>query len=102
MCVMDIPLQFHEFQHLNHVERCPKYTETLQKLDPIQPNDLDALYTDLENLQGASNIRLRRLEDEIKILTEWCDKKDRLKTEVDLEFLSNVSINKRSRTGKHL
>ena len=74
---MDIPLQFHEFQHLDHLQRCPKYSECLQKLEPIVPNDLDALYTDLEVLQGASNIRLRRLEEEIKILTEWCDKKDR-------------------------
>ena len=74
---MDIPLQFHEFQHLDHIQRCPKYSECLQKLEPIVPNDLDALYTDLEVLQGASNIRLRRLEEEIKILTEWCDKKDR-------------------------
>lgn len=105
---MDIPLQFHEFQHLNHIERCPKYTEILQKLDVIQINDLDALHTDLENLQGASNIRLRRLEDEIKILTEWCDKKDRnSKSEVDLELLATTTTvtaaatttTKRSRTG---
>lgn len=96
---MDIPLQFHEFQHLNHHDRCPKYTESLTKSDPIAPSDLDALYTDLENLQGAANIRLRRLEEEVKILTEWCDKKDRSKGDVDLDFLSNVASGKRTRTG---
>lgn len=96
---MDIPLQFHEFQHLDHYERCPKYTESLTKSDPIAPSDLDALYTDLENLQGAANIRLRRLEEEVKILTEWCDKKDRSKGDVDLDFLSNVASGKRTRTG---
>lgn len=106
---MDIPLQFHEFRHLNHTERCPKYTELLQKSDNAHLPDLDALYTDLETLQGASNIRLRQLEDEMKILTEWCDKKDRNKTDVELDFLSTVSSsssslssssnNKRSRQG---
>ena len=99
MSLMDIPLQFHEFHHLNHDERCPKYTEILQKPDTISVNDLHALYTDLETLQGASNIRLRRLQGEVKILTEWCDKKDRGKGEPDMEFISNVSNNKRGRTG---
>lgn len=96
---MDIPLQFHEFYHLNHTEKCPKYTEILHKADSIVPNEIHALYTDLETLQGASNIRLRRLEEEVKILTEWCDKKDRVKTESELDFLSNVTTSKRSRTG---
>lgn len=97
MSLTDIPLQFNEFQHLNHVEKCTKYTEILQKLDVIQVNDLDALYTDLEILQGASNKRLRRLEDEIKILTEWCDKKERSKND-DIDLSTPTS--KRSRTGK--
>lgn len=96
---MDIPLQFHEFHHLNHLERCPKFSDILKRNDPVTSSDLDSLYTDLETLQGASNIRLRRLEDEMKILTEWCDKKDRSKGDVDLEFLNTVSSIKRSRQG---
>ena len=91
---LDIPLQYHEFKHLNVDERCLKYAELLQRSthDGIQPSDLDDLYTDLETLQGASNIRLRQLENEVKILTEWCDKRDkRGDVERELDFLSNVS-----------
>ena len=40
MSLLDIPLQFQEFQHLNHVERCLKYTEILQKPDSIHTSDL--------------------------------------------------------------
>jgi len=96
---MDIPLQFHEFQHLNHSERCMKYSEVLQRSE-MTLSDIDDLFTDLETLQGASNIRLRRLEDEMKILTEWCDKKDRSKGDIDLEFINIVSSGKRARQGK--
>jgi len=93
---MDIPLQFHEFSHLNHLERCLKFSEIIQRAE-VNLTDIDALYTDLETLQGASNIRLRRLEDEMKILNEWSDKKDRGKAEIDLEFMNTVSSGKRAR-----
>lgn len=96
---MDIPLQFHEFSHLDHVTKCSKYSEIIKKNDVILP-DLDALLTDLETLQGASNIRLRRLQDEMKILNEWCDKKDRGKADIDLEFINNVTSGKRARQGR--
>ncbi|XP_065668271.1 transcriptional adapter 3-A [Hydra vulgaris] len=96
---MDIPLQLHEFYPLNHVEKCPTYTETLLRLEFVQFSDLDALYTDLETLQGAANIRLRKLEEEVKILSEWCDLKDRLKSDVDLNFTNSIT-SKRTRSGQ--
>ena len=97
---MDIPLQLHEFYPLNHVEKCPAYTESLHRIEFVQLGDLDALYTDLETLQGAANIRLRKLEEEVKILSEWCDKKDRSKSDIDLNFMSSTS--KRTRSGKSI
>ena len=99
---MDIPLQFHEFSHLDHLSKCTKYSEIIKK-NEVALTDIDALLTDLETLQGASNIRLRRLEDEMKILNEWCDKKDRGKGgEFDLEFINSMASGKRARQGMYL
>ena len=60
----DLPLQFHDFKHLDHTKRCPKYTAALSKLasTSLQPSELDDIYTDLESLLGAANIRQRQLE----------------------------------------
>ena len=92
----DLPLQFHDFKHLDHTKRCPKYTAALSKLasTSLQPSELDDIYTDLESLLGAANIRQRQLESEIKILGEWADKKDR-KGLIELDFLSQIG-NKRT------
>lgn len=88
----DLPLQFHDFKHLDHAKRCPKYTAILSRPagSTIQPNELDDIYTDLENLLGAANIRQRQLDSELKILGEWADKKDR-KSNFELDLFSNIS-----------
>ena len=98
----DIPLQFHEFKHLDHNKRCPKYHSILNKSqnDTIQPNELDELYTDLETLLGAATIRLRQLETEVRVLNEWGDKKDRKGSiERELEFLTQLSNKRSSKPG---
>jgi len=88
----DVPLQFHDFKHLDHTKRCPKYTSILSRAasSTIQPNELDDVYTDLENLLGAANIRHRQLESELKILSEWADKKDR-KSNFEYDLLFSMS-----------
>ena len=95
----DVPLQFHDFKHLDHTKRCPKYTSILSRAasSTIQPSELDDVYTDLENLLGAANIRHRQLESELKILSEWADKKDR-KSNFEYDLLFSMS-GKRSAKG---
>ena len=93
----DLPLQFHDFKHLDHTKRCPKYSAILSRpvTATVQPSELDDIFTDLETLLGAANIRHRQLESELKILGEWADKKDR-KPGFELELLTNVSSGKKS------
>ena len=95
----DLPLQFHDFKHLDHTKRCPKYTSILSRptTSTIQPNELDDIYTDLESLLGAANIRHRQLESELKILGEWADKKDR-KSNFELDLFSNISGKRSSKS----
>ncbi len=78
----DLPLQFHDFKHLDHTKRCPKFTAILTKSPngSVQPNELDEVYTDLESLLGAANIRHRQLESELKILGEIIEKSFALKS----------------------
>lgn len=87
----DLPLQFHDFKHLDHIKRCPKYTAILSRptASGIQTSELDEIFTDLENLLGAANIRHRQLDSELKILGEWADKKDR-KSSFELDLLTNM------------
>eukprot|EP00112_Aurelia_sp_Birch-Aquarium-sp1_P015800 Seg353.5 transcript_id=Seg353.5/GoldUCD/mRNA.D3Y31 product="Transcriptional adapter 3-A" protein_id=Seg353.5/GoldUCD/D3Y31 len=88
----ELPLQFHDFAHLDHIKRCPKYSSILSRPSStiIQPSELDEIYTDLESLLGAANIRHRQLESELKILGDWVEKKDR-KNPFELELLTNIS-----------
>ena len=95
----DVPLQFHDFKHLDHIKRCPKYTSVLSRpaSSTVQPNELDGVYTDLESLLGAANIRHRQLESELKILGEWADKKDR-KSNFEYDLLTSISGKRSAKT----
>eukprot|EP00794_Sanderia_malayensis_P016861 gene16861-18563_t len=95
----DLPLQFHEFKHLDHTKRCSKYSALLTKpaSGSIQPNELDEIYTDLESLLGAANIRHRQLESELKILSEWADKKDK-KSLLEIDLLTQFAGKRSSKS----
>ncbi len=95
----DLPLQFHDFKHLDHTKRCPKYSAIITKPSNahIQLNELDDIYTDLESLLGAANIRHRQLESELKILGEWADKKDK-KSSLELDLLNQLQGKRSSKS----
>ncbi|XP_053326069.1 transcriptional adapter 3 isoform X1 [Spea bombifrons] len=73
----DCPLQFHEFKSVDHVKLCPRYTAVLSRSedDGIGIEELDTLQLELETLLSSASRRLRVLEAETQILTDWQDKK---------------------------
>ncbi|XP_070586809.1 transcriptional adapter 3 [Erythrolamprus reginae] len=73
----DCPLQFHDFKSVDHLKMCPRYTAVLARSedDGIGIEELDTLQLELETLLSSASRRLRELENETKILTDWQDKK---------------------------
>ncbi|XP_062356492.1 transcriptional adapter 3 isoform X1 [Cinclus cinclus] len=73
----DCPLQFHDFKSVDHVKVCPRYTAVLARSedDGIGIEELDTLQLELETLLSSASRRLRVLEAETQILTDWQDKK---------------------------
>ncbi|KAG8127889.1 hypothetical protein E2320_014764 [Naja naja] len=73
----DCPLQFHDFKSVDHLKVCPRYTAVLARSedDGIGIEELDTLQLELETLLSSASRRLRVLETETQILTDWQDKK---------------------------
>lgn len=73
----DCPLQFHDFKSVDHLKVCPRYTAVLARSedDGIGIEELDTLQLELETLLSSASRRLRVLEAETQILTDWQDKK---------------------------
>lgn len=73
----DCPLQFHDFKSVDHIKVCPRYTAVLSRSedDGIGIEELDTLQLELETLLSSASRRLRVLEAETQILTDWQDKK---------------------------
>uniref|UniRef100_A0A8C6YY43 Transcriptional adaptor 3 n=1 Tax=Nothoprocta perdicaria TaxID=30464 RepID=A0A8C6YY43_NOTPE len=73
----DCPLQFHDFKSVDHGKVCPRYTAVLARSDDdgIGIEELDTLQLELETLLSSASRRLRVLEAETQILTDWQDKK---------------------------
>ncbi|XP_043932307.1 transcriptional adapter 3-like [Protopterus annectens] len=73
----DCPLQFHDFKSVDHQKLCPRYTavQSRSEDDGIGIEELDTLQLELETLLSSANRRLRILEAETQILTDWQDKK---------------------------
>ncbi|XP_038595851.1 transcriptional adapter 3 isoform X3 [Tachyglossus aculeatus] len=73
----DCPLQFHDFKSVDHLKLCPRYTAVLARSedDGIGIEELDTLQLELETLLSSASRRLRVLEAETQILTDWQDKK---------------------------
>ncbi|XP_033876736.2 transcriptional adapter 3 [Acipenser ruthenus] len=75
--LMDCPLQFHDFKPVDHGKVCPRYTAVLGRSedDGIGIEELDTMQLELETLLSSASRRLRVLEAETQILTDWQDKK---------------------------
>ncbi|MGH0126464.1 UNVERIFIED_CONTAM: hypothetical protein FKN15_028311 [Acipenser sinensis] len=73
----DCPLQFHDFKPVDHGKVCPRYTAVLGRSedDGIGIEELDTMQLELETLLSSASRRLRVLEAETQILTDWQDKK---------------------------
>lgn len=73
------PLQYYDFKSLDHNKMCPSYSAILERPveEGVSTEDLALLQSDLETLLAGVNRRSRLLESENKVLTEWCDKKEK-------------------------
>ncbi|CAL8336206.1 unnamed protein product [Merluccius merluccius] len=71
------PLKYYDFKPVEHVKVCPRYTAVLGRSedDGIGVEELDTLQLELETLLSSANRRLRALEEQRQILTDWQDKK---------------------------
>ncbi|KAJ3581067.1 hypothetical protein NHX12_017087, partial [Muraenolepis orangiensis] len=71
------PLKYYDFKPVEHVKVCPRYTAVLGRSedDGIGIEELDTLQLELETLLSSANRRLRALEEQRQILTDWQDKK---------------------------
>ncbi|XP_061436479.1 transcriptional adapter 3-like isoform X1 [Lethenteron reissneri] len=92
----ECPLEFHDFRAVEHTRQCPRYTAVLSRPaeDGVGPEELDTLQLELETLLAAASRRLRNLETEIQILTDWQDRKGDKKFTKAAEHVA-------SSTGKH-
>ena len=87
------PLQYYDFKSLDHSKMCPSYCAVLGRATEqgITIEDLPLLQSDLETLLAAVNRRSRLLESENKVLTEWCDKKEKKGVrQKELEILNSL------------
>ncbi|TTB85608.1 Transcriptional adapter 3 [Bagarius yarrelli] len=71
------PLKYYDFKPVEHVKLCPRYTAVLGRSedDGIGIEELDTLQLELETLLSSASRRLRALEEQRQILTDWQDKK---------------------------
>lgn len=93
------PLQYCEFELVDHANLCPFYTSLLTRSieDSIAVEELDLLTSDLETLLAACNRRMRLLEGETKVLVDWAEKKDKkMVRQKELEILNSLTY-KRSK-----
>ncbi|CAH1787384.1 unnamed protein product [Owenia fusiformis] len=72
----DCPLQYPDFLPVDHTKLCPRYTAVLQrdKDDSVSIVELDSLQTEMETLFSSVAKRMRLLEGEVQILTNWQDR----------------------------
>lgn len=71
------PLKYYDFKPVDHLKVCPRYTAVLSRSedDGIGIEELDTLQLELETLLSSASRRLRALEEQRQILTDWQDKK---------------------------
>ena len=72
---------------------CPSYSAILGRPleDGVSCDELQMLQSDLETLLAAVNRRSRLLESENKVLTDWCDKKEKKGVrQKELEILNSL------------
>ncbi|KAJ8257880.1 hypothetical protein GJAV_G00190730 [Gymnothorax javanicus] len=70
-------LKYYDFKPVEHGRVCPRYTAVLGRSDDdgIGIEELDTLQLELETLLSSATRRLRALEEQRQILTDWQDKK---------------------------
>lgn len=94
------PLQYCDFDLVDHAQLCPFYNSLLTRSTDqgIAPEELDLLTSDLETLLAACNRRIRLLERETKVLVDWAEKKDKkMVRQKELEILNSLTTFKRTK-----
>ncbi|KAJ7998991.1 hypothetical protein DPEC_G00210750 [Dallia pectoralis] len=101
------PLKYYDFKPVEHVKVCPRYTAVLGRSedDGIGIEELDTLQLELETLLSSANRRLRALDEQRQILTDWQDKKGdkrflKLGKDTDLSASSRHKPKKQKLDGK--
>ncbi|XP_074661936.1 transcriptional adapter 3-like [Tubulanus polymorphus] len=71
------PLQFPSLESVDIETECPRLSQILQRgeIDSVNYEELDSLQTDLETLLASLAKRIRGLETEVEVLTNWSDVK---------------------------
>lgn len=77
----ECPLMFPDLEPIDHVKQCPRYTAILSRGDgeSVGLEELDVIQADLETLLANAGKRLKVLENEMQILTNWQEKSGEIK-----------------------
>ncbi|XP_076371072.1 transcriptional adaptor 3 isoform X2 [Tachypleus tridentatus] len=73
----ECPLQFPDFTPTEHTRVCPRFTAVLQRTEEIGVGleDIDALQLEIETLLVSVTKRQKQLDQEMKVLISWQEKK---------------------------
>lgn len=77
----ECPLMFPDLEPVDHVKQCPRYTAILSRGEgeTVGLEELDVIQADLETLLANAGKRLKVLESEMQILTNWQEKSGEIK-----------------------
>ncbi|KAL4225557.1 transcriptional adaptor 3 [Mactra antiquata] len=77
----ECPLMFPDLEPVDHVKQCPRYTAILSRgeSETVGLEELDIIQGDLETLLANAGKRLKVLENEMQILTNWQEKSGEIK-----------------------
>ncbi|XP_053384226.1 transcriptional adapter 3-B-like isoform X2 [Mercenaria mercenaria] len=77
----ECPLMFPDLEPVDHVKQCPRYTAILSRGEgeTVGLEELDVIQADLETLLANAGKRLKVLENEMQLLTNWQEKSGEIK-----------------------
>ncbi|XP_062516769.1 transcriptional adapter 3-B-like [Corticium candelabrum] len=74
------PIHYCDFSQVDHLKVCPIFTYLLSKRDgALQADDINALHEEVQSLLSENHRRVKLLEEETQILTDWQERKDKRK-----------------------
>lgn len=98
----ECPLMFPDLEPVDHVKQCPRYTAILSRgeSESVGLEELDVIQADLETLLANAGKRLKVLENEMQILTNWQEKSGEIKPQANKVKGGKVQPDTPSKRGK--